>query len=89
VENAAETGMEHNSRLTCDPSSGLVQIPSIGRNAIGTVKAINAAHLSLCVDGVVVPLGKLIKTMRQAGADMLNGHKGTSRGGLAIDAIEC
>jgi L-serine dehydratase len=90
VENAAEIGMEHNLGLTCDPVGGLVQIPCIERNAMGAVKAINAARIALRGDGShVVSLDKVIETMRQTGADMKTKYKETSRGGLAINVIEC
>jgi L-serine dehydratase len=90
VENAAEIGMEHNLGLTCDPVGGLVQIPCIERNAMGAVKAINAARLSLRGDGRHhVSLDKVIKTMRETGADMKDKYKETARGGLAVNVIEC
>ena len=90
VENAAEIGMEHNLGLTCDPVGGLVQIPCIERNAMASVKAINAQRLALRGDGVgLVSLDKVIKTMRDTGADMKNQYKETSRGGLAVNVIEC
>jgi len=90
VENAAEVGIEHNLGLTCDPVGGLVQIPCIERNAIASVKAINAARLSLHGDGShKVSLDKAIKTMRDTGADMKTKYKETSRGGLAVNVIEC
>ncbi|WP_406002653.1 L-serine ammonia-lyase [Streptomyces sp. NBC_00829] len=90
VENAAEIGMEHNLGLTCDPVGGLVQIPCIERNAIASVKAINAARMALRGDGThVVSLDKVIKTMRETGADMKVKYKETSRGGLAVNVIEC
>ena len=90
VENAAEIGMEHNLGLTCDPVGGLVQIPCIERNAMASVKAINAARLALHGDGVhVVGLDKVIKTMRETGADMKIKYKETARGGLAVNVIEC
>lgn len=90
VENAAEIGMEHNLGLTCDPVGGLVQIPCIERNAMGAVKAIKAARLALRGDGShKVSLDKVIKTMRQTGEDMKRKYKETSRGGLAINVIEC
>ena len=89
VENAAEIGIEHNLGLTCDPIGGLVQIPCIERNAMGSVKAINAAHLALHGDGKhFVSLDKAIKTMRDTGRDMKTKYKETSRGGLAINVIE-
>ena len=90
VENAAEIGMEHNLGLTCDPVGGLVQIPCIERNAMGSVKAINAQRLAMSGDGLQkVSLDKVIKTMRETGADMKNHYKETSRGGLAVNVIEC
>ena len=90
IENAAEIGMEHNLGLTCDPVGGLVQIPCIERNAMAAVKAINAQRLALQGDGVgVVSLDKVIKTMAETGADMKNHYKETSRGGLAVNVIEC
>jgi L-serine dehydratase len=90
VENAAEIGMEHNLGLTCDPIGGLVQVPCIERNAMGAVKAINAARLALQGDGThKVSLDKVIRTMRQTGADMSSKYKETARGGLAVNIIEC
>jgi L-serine dehydratase len=90
VENAAEIGMEHNLGLTCDPVGGLVQIPCIERNAMASVKAINAARMALRGDGThVVTLDKVIKTMRETGADMKVKYKETARGGLAVNVIEC
>src|SRR5277367_5534114 len=90
VENAAEIGMEHNLGLTCDPIGGLVQVPCIERNAMGAVKAINAARIALRGDGDhVVSLDKVIRTMRDTGADMKDKYKETSRGGLAVNVIEC
>ncbi|BAK35094.1 L-serine dehydratase [Microlunatus phosphovorus NM-1] len=90
VENAAEIGIEHNLGLTCDPVGGLVQIPCIERNAIASNKAINAARIALYGDGShKVSLDKAIKTMRETGADMKIKYKETSRGGLAVNVIEC
>ncbi|MEE4461810.1 L-serine ammonia-lyase, iron-sulfur-dependent, subunit alpha, partial [Azotobacter chroococcum] len=90
VENAAEIGMEHNLGLTCDPVGGLVQIPCIERNAMGAVKAINAARMALRGDGRhFISLDKVIATMRQTGADMKSKYKETARGGLAVNIIEC
>ena len=90
VENAAEIGMEHHLGLTCDPVGGLVQIPCIERNAIASVKAINAARMALRGDGTHhVSLDKVIKTMRETGADMMTKYKETSRGGLAVNIVEC
>ncbi len=90
VENAAEIGMEHNLGLTCDPVAGLVQIPCIERNAMGAVKAINAARLALRGDGThKVSLDQVIATMRQTGYDMKSIYKETSQGGLAVNVPEC
>ncbi|MFC7401351.1 L-serine ammonia-lyase [Citricoccus sp. GCM10030269] len=90
VENAAEIGLEHNMGLTCDPVGGLVQVPCIERNAIASVKAVNAARLSVRGDGQHrVSLDQAIATMRQTGADMKSKYKETSRGGLAVNVIEC
>ncbi|ARU90754.1 L-serine ammonia-lyase [Pseudomonas sp. M30-35] len=90
VENAAEIGMEHNLGLTCDPVGGLVQVPCIERNAMGSVKAINAVRMALRGDGQhFISLDKVIRTMRQTGADMKSKYKETSRGGLAVNIIEC
>jgi L-serine dehydratase len=90
VENAAEIGMEHNLGLTCDPIGGLVQIPCIERNAMGAVKAINASRMALKSDGKHrVSLDKVIATMRDTGRDMKDKYKETSRGGLAVNVIEC
>jgi L-serine dehydratase len=90
VENAAEIGMEHNLGLTCDPVGGLVQIPCIERNAMAAVKAINAQRMALRGEGKHrVSLDKVIKTMRETGADMKSHYKETSRGGLAVNVIEC
>ncbi|HET6876170.1 MAG TPA: L-serine ammonia-lyase [Jatrophihabitans sp.] len=90
VENAAEIGMEHNLGLTCDPVGGLVQVPCIERNAMAAVKAINAARIALRGDGRhIVSLDKVIKTMRETGADMKVKYKETARGGLAVNVIEC
>ena len=90
VENAAEIGMEHNLGLTCDPVGGLVQIPCIERNAMASVKAINAARLAMAGDGShFVSLDKVIKTMRDTGRDMKSKYKETSRGGLAVNVVEC
>ncbi|MCG8010637.1 MAG: L-serine ammonia-lyase, partial [Candidatus Thiodiazotropha weberae] len=89
VENAAEIGMEHNLGLTCDPVGGLVQVPCIERNAMGAVKAINAARMALRGDGShFVSLDKVIKTMQETGADMQTKYKETSRGGLAVNLVE-
>jgi len=90
IENAAEIGMEHNLGLTCDPVGGLVQIPCIERNAMGAVKAINAARMAMKSDGThKVSLDQVIATMRQTGADMKTKYKETSQGGLAVNVIEC
>ena len=90
IANAAEIGMEHNLGLTCDPVGGLVQIPCIERNAIGAVKAVNAARLCLhASDQMKVSLDQVIETMRQTGLDMSSKYKETSQGGLAVNVIEC
>jgi len=90
VAQAAEIGMEHNLGLTCDPVGGLVQIPCIERNAIGAVKAVNAARLALHADGAMkVSLDQVIETMRQTGLDMSSKYKETSQGGLAVNVVEC
>lgn len=90
VENAAEIGMEHNLGLTCDPVGGLVQIPCIERNAMASVKAVNAARMALRGDGHhYVSLDSVIKTMRETGADMKTKYKETARGGLAVNIVEC
>ncbi|EFP58416.1 L-serine ammonia-lyase [Dermacoccus sp. Ellin185] len=90
VENAAEIGIEHNLGLTCDPVGGLVQIPCIERNAIASMKAINAARLSRRGDGKhTVSLDQAMKTMRETGRDMSVKYKETARGGLAVNVIEC
>jgi L-serine dehydratase len=90
VENAAEIGIEHNLGLTCDPIGGLVQVPCIERNAVASMTAINAARIALRGDGRhFVSLDKAINTMRVTGRDMLDKYKETSRGGLAVNVIEC
>ncbi|PWW12646.1 L-serine ammonia-lyase [Mangrovibacter plantisponsor] len=90
VENAAEIALEHNLGLTCDPVGGLVQVPCIERNAIAAMKAINAAQMALRGDGQhFISLDKVIRTMRDTGRDMQDKYKETSRGGLAVNAIEC
>jgi L-serine dehydratase len=90
IEEAAEIGMEHNLGLTCDPIGGLVQIPCIERNAMGAVKAINAAQLAMHGDGThKVTLDQVIATMRQTGLDMSSSYKETSQGGLAVNVPEC
>ena len=90
VENAAEIGMEHNLGLTCDPIGGLVQIPCIERNAMASVKAIKAARMAIHNEWQhFVSLDKVIKTMRDTGRDMMEKYKETSRGGLAVNVVEC
>lgn len=90
VASAAEIGMEHNLGLTCDPVGGLVQIPCIERNAIGAVKAVNAARLALHAhERMRVSLDQVIETMRQTGLDMSSKYKETSQGGLAVNVVEC
>ncbi|MGJ8663274.1 MAG: L-serine ammonia-lyase [Marinicella sp.] len=90
VENAAEIAMEHNLGLTCDPIGGLVQIPCIERNAMGSIKSINAVRMADRNDGThTVSLDKVIKTMKETGDDMKEHYKETSRGGLAVNIIEC
>jgi L-serine dehydratase len=90
VENAAEIGIEHNLGLTCDPIGGLVQVPCIERNAVASITAINAARIALRGDGRhFVSLDKAIRTMRATGLDMHSKYKETSRGGLAVNVIEC
>ncbi|MET8812022.1 L-serine ammonia-lyase [Streptomyces sp. NPDC004549] len=90
VENAAEIGMEHNLGLTCDPVGGLVQIPCIERNGMAAVKAVTAAKMAMRGDGAhMVSLDKVIKTMKETGADMSVKYKETARGGLAVNIIEC
>lgn len=90
IENAAEIAMEHHLGMTCDPIKGLVQIPCIERNAMGAVKAVNAARLALIEDGEhKVSLDKVIKTMKQTGHDMMTIYKETSQGGLAVNVPEC
>ncbi len=90
IENAAEIGMEHNLGLTCDPIGGLVQIPCIERNAIGAIKAIDASRMAMLGDGThKVSLDKVIATMRQTGMDMQLKYKETSKGGLAVNIVEC
>ena len=88
--NAAEIGLEHNLGLTCDPVGGLVQVPCIERNAIAAVKAINATQMALRGDGEhFISLDRVIRTMRDTGADMHDKYKETSRGGLAVNWVEC
>jgi len=90
VENAAEIGLEHHLGMTCDPVGGLVQVPCIERNAMGAVKAINAASLALKGDGQhFVSLDAVVETMRQTGEDMQTKYKETSQGGLAVNVVEC
>jgi L-serine dehydratase len=90
VARAAEIGMEHNLGLTCDPVGGLVQIPCIERNAIGAVKAVNAARLALQCSGTPrVSLDQVIETMRQTGLDMNSKYKETAEGGLAVNVVAC
>ena len=90
VENAAEIGMEHNLGLTCDPVGGMVQIPCIERNAMGSVKAINACRIAMRETGEhKVSLDQVIRTMYQTGLDMQTRYKETSLGGLALSVIEC
>ena len=90
IENAAEIAIEHHLGMTCDPVGGLVQVPCIERNAMGAVKAVNAASLALRGDGThFVPLDSAIETMRQTGVDMLSKYKETSEGGLAVNVTEC
>jgi L-serine dehydratase len=90
LENAAEIGLEHNLGLTCDPVGGLVQVPCIERNAIAAVKAINATQMALRGDGQhFISLDRVIRTMRDTGADMHDKYKETSRGGLAVSWVEC
>ncbi len=89
IENAAEIAMEHHLGLTCDPIGGLVQVPCIERNAVAAVQAIHASRMALANDGShFVSLDKVIKTMRETGADMLEKYKETSRGGLAVNVVE-
>ncbi len=90
IENAAEIGLEHHLGMTCDPVGGLVQVPCIERNAMGAVKAINAASLALKGDGThFVSLDAVIETMRQTGCDMQSKYKETSQGGLAVNVVAC
>jgi L-serine dehydratase len=90
IENAAEIGMEHNLGLTCDPVGGLVQVPCIERNAVGSIKAVEAARLAMLGDGSHrVSLDQVIETMRKTGIDMSDRYKETSLGGLAVNVVEC
>ena len=90
---AAEIAMEHHLGLTCDPIGGLVQIPCIERNAMGAIKAINAAEMALETDPkeVKVPLDKVIDTMWETAKDMNKNYKETSEGGLAVTVrmVDC
>lgn len=90
IENAAEIGMEHNLGLTCDPVAGLVQVPCIERNAVGSIKAVEACRLAMLGDGTHrVSLDQVIETMRRTGLDMSERYKETSLGGLAVNVVEC
>ena len=90
VESAAEIALEHHLGMTCDPVKGLVQVPCIERNGLGTIKAVSAASLALRGDGThLVPLDAVIETMRQTGADMSTKYKETSLGGLAVNTPNC
>jgi L-serine dehydratase len=90
VENAAEIAMEHSLGLTCDPVGGLVQVPCIERNAVASVRAVNAARMSLNGDGShYVSLDNVIQTMFETGKDMMSKYKETSQGGLAVNIVEC
>lgn len=90
VENAAEIALEHHLGMTCDPVAGLVQVPCIERNAMGSVKAVTAASLAVKGDGKhFVPLDACVETMRQTGIDMNERYKETSQGGLAVNIPEC
>ena len=90
VENAAEIGIEHNLGLTCDPVGGLVQIPCIERNAMAANTAINAVRMAMLGDGThIVSLDQAIKTMKDTGEDMMAKYKETSKGGLAVNVVEC
>jgi len=90
IEQAAEIAIEHHLGMTCDPVGGLVQVPCIERNAMGAVKAVNAASLALRGDGShFIPLDTAVETMRQTGQDMLSKYKETSQGGLAVNVTEC
>jgi L-serine dehydratase len=87
---SADVGCQGEVGLACDPLGGLVQIPCIERNAMGSVKAINAQRMAMRGDGKHrVSLDKVIKTMRDTGRDMQDKYKETSRGGLAVNVIEC
>jgi L-serine dehydratase len=90
VENAAEIGMEHNLGLTCDPVGGMVQIPCIERNAMASMKAVNAARMAIAWRWQSLCFARfVIKTMCETGADMKTKYKETSRGGLAVNIVEC
>ena len=90
VENAAEIALEHHLGMTCDPVKGLVQVPCIERNGLGAIKAVSAASLALRGDGQhLVSLDACIETMRQTGEDMMAKYKETSKGGLAVNVVEC
>ena len=90
IEYAAEMGLEHHLGLTCDPVCGLVQIPCIERNAVAAVKAVNAARLALAGDGShFVSLDAVMQTMFETGKDMQSKYRETSRGGLAVNIVEC
>jgi len=90
IENAAEIALEHHLGMTCDPVGGLVQVPCIERNAMGAIKAINAASLSLAGDGEhIVSFDAVVETMRQTGLDLQTKYKETSEGGLAVTVVEC
>jgi L-serine dehydratase len=85
IEQAAEIGIEHHLGMTCDPMMGLVQVPCIERNAMGAVKALNAASLSLASDGThLVSLDRALEVMKQTGLDMNRKYKETATGGLAL-----
>ena len=90
IENAAEIALEHHLGMTCDPIRGLVQVPCIERNAVGSVKAVEAARLAMLGDGTHrVSLDQVIETMRKTGLDMSERYKETSLGGLAVNVVEC
>ncbi|WP_288272926.1 L-serine ammonia-lyase [uncultured Bifidobacterium sp.] len=90
VENAAEIGMEHHLGLTCDPVGGLVQIPCIERNAVAANTALVAVRMAMLGDGShIVTLDQVIRTMKETGEDMMAKYKETSKGGLALNVVEC
>jgi len=90
IENAAEIALEHHLGMTCDPVGGLVQVPCIERNGFGAIKAVSAASLAMKGDGThFIPLDHCIETMRQTGHDMNERYKETSKGGLAVNIVEC